>query len=57
MSVLNTMYLSTLEMEFFLCIFFSFDFITKWPNFLKTKSRPKKVLKLIAKAALSTSYL
>ena len=40
-SVLNTTYLSTLEMDFY-CIFLSFAFITKWPNFLKTTSRPKK---------------
>ena len=33
-------------------IFFSFDFITKWPNFLKTKSGPKKEYKKIAKDCL-----
>ena len=51
-SVLNTMYLSSLEIDFY-CIFFYLDFIIKGPNFLKTKSRPKKRIKnYIAKGCL-----
>ena len=46
------MYVSTFEMEFLCIIFFSFDFITKWPNFLESKSGPKKEYKKNAKGSL-----